>query len=138
MNQSSTFPFYNIQINAKVKKKYNRFITMIICRNYTILLIIQLQCYYISSLKQYKNIKFTFYSLQDISIFSLRTRSHFRKDNHWLSSESQKAVISTPDIGYSFSINPPWTWKNSPLHWGVVYIKYIKNYYLYLKGKYKL
>ena len=33
-------------------------------------------------------------------------------------SESQKAVISTPDIGYSFSINPPWTWKNSPHHWG--------------------
>ena len=34
-------------------------------------------------------------------------------------SESQKAVISTPDIGYSFSINPPWTWKNSPHHWGI-------------------
>ncbi|KAG4085693.1 hypothetical protein H8356DRAFT_1364486 [Neocallimastix lanati (nom. inval.)] len=33
-----------------------------------------------------------------IPVFTLRTRSHFRKDNHRLSSESQRAVISTPDI----------------------------------------
>jgi len=80
------------------------------------LLIIQFQCYYISSLKQYKKSGSLLQS-SSILIFSLRTRSHFRKDNHRLSSESQKAVISTPDIDYSFSINPPWTWKYNPYHW---------------------
>ena len=44
-------------------------------------------------------IRFTFYSLPIFLIFSLRTRSHLRKDNHRLSSESQKIVISTPNIG---------------------------------------
>jgi len=40
----------------KKKKNTNTFITMIICRNNMILLIIQFQCYYISSLKQYKTL----------------------------------------------------------------------------------
>ncbi|KAG4106138.1 hypothetical protein H8356DRAFT_1322745 [Neocallimastix lanati (nom. inval.)] len=69
-----------------------------------------------------------------ILVFSLRTRSHFIKDNHRLSSESQKTVISTPDIGYSFSINPPLTWKNSPHHWGYIN-KSIKHFQLWLEKK---
>jgi len=93
---------------------------MIICRNYMILLIIQPQCYYISNLKHYKTLGSLSIVFQYSNLPSsyLRTRSHFRKDNHWLLSESQKAVISTPDIGYSFSINPQWTWKKSTYYWG--------------------
>ena len=79
-----------------------------------ILLIIQFQCYYISNLKQYKASG----PLSTVFQYSSLLSPYFRKDNHRLSSESQKAAISTPDIGYSFFINSPWTWKNSPHHWG--------------------
>ncbi|KAG4106218.1 hypothetical protein H8356DRAFT_1323596 [Neocallimastix lanati (nom. inval.)] len=53
--------------------------------------------------KDYKKIPIIHF-LQSFCIpnFSLRTRSHFRKDNHRLSSESQKAVISTPDINIQY------------------------------------
>jgi len=64
-------------------------------------------------------------TVSSIPIYILRTRSHFRKDNHPLSSESQKTVISTPDIGYSFSINPPWTRENSPYHYKMLIHKNI-------------
>ena len=38
--------FLNPNCSGLTNKKYNIFITMIICRNYMILLIIQHQCYY--------------------------------------------------------------------------------------------
>ncbi|KAG4102152.1 hypothetical protein H8356DRAFT_1341718 [Neocallimastix lanati (nom. inval.)] len=43
----------------------------------------------------------TIFQVFQFSLFVLK----FRKDNHRLLPELQKAVISTPDIGYSFSIN---------------------------------
>ncbi|KAG4101241.1 hypothetical protein H8356DRAFT_1344645 [Neocallimastix lanati (nom. inval.)] len=52
-------------------------------------------------------------------IYIIERQVHFLQSSSIpdFSLQSQKAVISTPDIGYSFSINPPWTWKNSPLYW---------------------
>jgi len=67
-----------------------------------ILLIIQLQYYYISNLKQYKTSGSLSTVFQYSNLHSSYTRSRFRKDNHQMSLESQKAAISTPDIGYSF------------------------------------
>ena len=75
----------------KFKKNTIDSLQWIIRRNYKILLIIQLQCYYISSLKQYKTSGSRF-TLERITI-----------DYH---QNNRKIVINTPDIGYSFSINP--------------------------------
>jgi len=129
MNQSPTFPFYNSykRLNStifftlalfclRIFYKVKNIIDSLQCRNYMILFnYTQLQCYYISSLKQYKASS-TFNNLPIFQIFSLCTRSHFRKDNHRLLSELQKTVISTPDMGHSFSFNLQWTWKNSQVH----------------------
>ena len=72
--------------------------------NYTIQMLLHIQFK--------SNIKHQVHFLQLSYIpLSLRTRSYLRKENHRLSSELQKTVISTPDIGYSFLLNPPWTWK---------------------------
>ena len=71
MSLNNTIEKYIYKIVLKLKK-YNRFITMIIGRNHMILLIIQLQCYYISNLKQYKtsdSLSFVFQNSNFLSLY---------------------------------------------------------------------
>ena len=67
-------------------------------------IILQFQYYYISSLKSDATSGSLSTVLLQLIIFSLGTRSHFKMDDHWLSSESRKIVISTSDIGHSITI----------------------------------
>jgi len=97
-----------------------------------ILLIIQLQCFHISSLKQYKTSSSLSIIIQYSIFFSIITRSQLRKDNLQLSSELQKTVFSASDKDHSFFCNPQWIWKNSPYRY-VEYNKISKNI-LFLKN----
>jgi len=66
------------------------------------------------------NIRFTFNSLPVFQFILFKLEATLERITiDYQQTESQNAVISTPDIGYSFSINPPWTWKNSSHHFGI-------------------